>query len=81
MEDFSLHFCHMEGGCKPSPVSCSPVQNFRLNGILESALNVAEDEQWKRIRVVLSPAFTSGKLKEVKHRLLVSIAGEELSCF
>ncbi|OWK57867.1 Cytochrome P450 3A40 [Lonchura striata] len=42
-------------------------RNFRLNGILESALNVAEDEQWKRISVVLSPAFTSGKLKEMFH--------------
>ncbi|NXS60233.1 CP3AT protein, partial [Brachypteracias leptosomus] len=40
-------------------------RNFGLNGILESALNVAEDEQWKRIRTVLSPTFTSGKLKEM----------------
>ncbi|XP_008933839.1 PREDICTED: cytochrome P450 3A9-like [Merops nubicus] len=40
-------------------------RNFRLNGLLESALNVAEDEQWKRIRTVLSPTFTSGKLKEM----------------
>ncbi|XP_014725997.1 PREDICTED: cytochrome P450 3A29-like [Sturnus vulgaris] len=40
-------------------------RNFRLNGILSSALNVAEDEQWRRIRTVLSPAFTSGKLKEM----------------
>ncbi|KFQ31702.1 Cytochrome P450 3A29, partial [Mesitornis unicolor] len=40
-------------------------RNFRLNGLLESALNVAEDEKWKRIRTVLSPTFTSGKLKEM----------------
>nr|XP_009934832.1 PREDICTED: cytochrome P450 3A29-like [Opisthocomus hoazin] len=40
-------------------------QNFGLNGILESAVFVAEDEKWKRIRTVLSPAFTSGKLKEM----------------
>ncbi|NXX22534.1 CP3AO protein, partial [Podargus strigoides] len=36
-----------------------------LNGILDSALNMAEDEKWKRIRTVLSPTFTSGKLKEM----------------
>nr|XP_013811097.1 PREDICTED: cytochrome P450 3A8-like isoform X2 [Apteryx mantelli mantelli]XP_013811098.1 PREDICTED: cytochrome P450 3A8-like isoform X3 [Apteryx mantelli mantelli] len=40
-------------------------RNFGLNGSLESALNLAEDEQWKRIRSVLSPTFTSGKLKEM----------------
>ncbi|NXP12998.1 CP3AO protein, partial [Thinocorus orbignyianus] len=40
-------------------------RNFGLNGILESALNVAEDEQWKRIYTVLSPTFTSGRLKEM----------------
>ncbi|XP_005229040.2 cytochrome P450 3A29-like [Falco peregrinus] len=40
-------------------------RNFGLNGILESALFNAEDETWKRIRTVLSPTFTSGKLKEM----------------
>uniref|UniRef100_A0A8V5H7F1 Uncharacterized protein n=1 Tax=Melopsittacus undulatus TaxID=13146 RepID=A0A8V5H7F1_MELUD len=39
--------------------------NFGLNGILGSAISMAEDEKWKRIRTVLSPALTSGKLKEV----------------
>uniref|UniRef100_A0A8C8SC68 Cytochrome P450 3A n=1 Tax=Pelusios castaneus TaxID=367368 RepID=A0A8C8SC68_9SAUR len=34
-------------------------------GVLESAISLAEDEQWKRIRTVLSPTFTSGKLKEM----------------
>ncbi|NWW30698.1 CP3AT protein, partial [Panurus biarmicus] len=51
-------------------------RNFRLNGILESALNVAEDEQWKRIRTVLSPTFTSGKLKEMFH--IINHYGEKL---
>ncbi|XP_053317321.1 cytochrome P450 3A9-like [Spea bombifrons] len=40
-------------------------RNFGLNGPMESALTIAEDEQWKRIRTVLSPTFTSGRLKEM----------------
>ncbi|KFO91421.1 Cytochrome P450 3A29, partial [Buceros rhinoceros silvestris] len=51
-------------------------KNFRLNGILKSALDVTEDEQWKRIRTLLSPTFTSGKLKEMFH--IINHYGEKL---
>ncbi|XP_043969078.1 cytochrome P450 3A56-like [Gambusia affinis] len=40
-------------------------RNLHLNGALYDALFNAEDDQWKRIRSVLSPSFTSGKLKEM----------------
>uniref|UniRef100_A0A8C8SEU2 unspecific monooxygenase n=1 Tax=Pelusios castaneus TaxID=367368 RepID=A0A8C8SEU2_9SAUR len=40
-------------------------RNLGLVGELECAVSLAEDEQWKRIRTVLSPTFTSGKLKEM----------------
>ncbi|XP_067396081.1 cytochrome P450 3A9-like [Emydura macquarii macquarii] len=40
-------------------------RNLGLVGVLESAVSLAEDEQWKRIRTVLSPTFTSGRLKEM----------------
>ncbi|XP_069503686.1 cytochrome P450 3A29-like [Ambystoma mexicanum] len=40
-------------------------RDFGLNGPVDSALSVARDDQWKRIRAVLSPTFTSGRLKEM----------------
>ncbi|XP_056662441.1 cytochrome P450 3A4-like [Monodelphis domestica] len=40
-------------------------RSFGPVGSLESAITVAKDDQWKRIRTVLSPTFTSGKLKEM----------------
>nr|XP_004417575.2 PREDICTED: cytochrome P450 3A12-like [Odobenus rosmarus divergens] len=32
---------------------------------MKSAISISEDEEWKRMRTLLSPAFTSGKLKEM----------------
>ncbi|KAL1005394.1 hypothetical protein UPYG_G00058530 [Umbra pygmaea] len=40
-------------------------RNFRLNGELYDAVNIAEDDTWRRIRSILSPSFTSGRLKEM----------------
>ncbi|XP_075827278.1 cytochrome P450 3A11-like [Microtus pennsylvanicus] len=40
-------------------------RNFGPVGIMSKALSSAKDEEWKRIRALLSPTFTSGKLKEM----------------
>ncbi|XP_069342593.1 cytochrome P450 3A4-like isoform X1 [Eulemur rufifrons] len=34
-------------------------------GFMKSAVSFSQDEEWKRIRALLSPTFTSGKLKEM----------------
>ncbi|XP_077763952.1 cytochrome P450 3A12-like isoform X4 [Canis aureus] len=41
------------------------MQSFGPVGFMKSAITVSEDEEWKRIRTLLSPTFTSGKLKEM----------------
>ncbi|XP_015732491.1 cytochrome P450 3A9-like [Coturnix japonica] len=40
-------------------------RHIDLAGELRNAVSLAEDDQWKRLRTVLSPTFTSGKLKEM----------------
>ncbi|XP_042370548.1 cytochrome P450 3A30-like, partial [Plectropomus leopardus] len=42
-----------------------PLQNLRLNGDLYDAVSVAEDGNWRRIRNILTPCFTSGRIKEM----------------
>uniref|UniRef100_A0AAQ5YBF7 Cytochrome P450, family 3, subfamily A, polypeptide 65 n=1 Tax=Amphiprion ocellaris TaxID=80972 RepID=A0AAQ5YBF7_AMPOC len=40
-------------------------RNFRMNGDLYDSMSLAEDDQWRRIRNILTPAFTSGRIKEM----------------
>nr|XP_021485481.1 cytochrome P450 3A2-like [Meriones unguiculatus] len=40
-------------------------RNFGPVGFMKKAVSISEDEEWKRIRALLSPTFTSGKLKEM----------------
>ncbi|XP_069889707.1 cytochrome P450 3A9-like [Dipodomys merriami] len=40
-------------------------RSFGPTGFMKNAVSISEDEDWKRIRTLLSPTFTSGKLKEM----------------
>uniref|UniRef100_A0A8C2MMC5 Cytochrome P450 3A n=1 Tax=Cricetulus griseus TaxID=10029 RepID=A0A8C2MMC5_CRIGR len=40
-------------------------RDFGPVGIMSKAVSISKDEEWKRIRALLSPTFTSGKLKEM----------------
>ncbi|XP_008049707.1 cytochrome P450 3A5 isoform X2 [Carlito syrichta] len=40
-------------------------RSFGPVGFMKSAISISENEEWKRIRSLLSPTFTSGKLKEM----------------
>uniref|UniRef100_A0A5F9DAP2 Cytochrome P450 3A n=1 Tax=Oryctolagus cuniculus TaxID=9986 RepID=A0A5F9DAP2_RABIT len=40
-------------------------RSFGPVGFMKKSVSISEDEDWKRIRTLLSPTFTSGKLKEM----------------
>ncbi|XP_037057665.1 cytochrome P450 3A31 [Peromyscus leucopus] len=40
-------------------------REFGPAGFMKKAVSMSKDEEWKRMRALLSPTFTSGKLKEM----------------
>uniref|UniRef100_UPI0037E8D2E6 cytochrome P450 3A40-like n=1 Tax=Semicossyphus pulcher TaxID=241346 RepID=UPI0037E8D2E6 len=54
-------------------------RDFGLNGPLRDAVSIVEDDEWKRIRSVLSPSFTSGRLKEM-YKIMMQHSSNLLKC-
>ncbi|XP_077588233.1 cytochrome P450, family 3, subfamily A, polypeptide 65 [Stigmatopora nigra] len=54
-------------------------RDFGINGPLKDAVSLVEDEDWKRIRSVLSPSFTSGRLKEM-YSIMLHHSNNLLKC-
>ncbi|XP_035513181.1 cytochrome P450 3A40-like [Morone saxatilis] len=54
-------------------------RDLGLNGPLRDAVSIAEDEQWKRIRGILSPSFTSGRLKEM-YTIMLHYSSNLIKC-
>ncbi|XP_057619735.1 cytochrome P450 3A25 [Chionomys nivalis] len=59
-------------------------RSFGPVGLMKKAISISEDEEWKRLRTLLSPTFTSGKLKqmfpiigEYGHTLVKNLRREE----
>ncbi|CAO2630630.1 Cytochrome P450 3A1 [Lemmus lemmus] len=50
---------------KNKPFFWGVSQDVGPAGMMSNAIAIAKDEEWKRIRAVLSPTFSSGKLKEM----------------
>ncbi|KAM7331602.1 hypothetical protein ACRRTK_008310 [Alexandromys fortis] len=55
-------------GPKPLPLFgniLSYRESFGPVGFMKKAISMSEDEEWKRLRTLLSPTFSSGKLKQM----------------
>uniref|UniRef100_A0A8C8W6Y6 unspecific monooxygenase n=1 Tax=Peromyscus maniculatus bairdii TaxID=230844 RepID=A0A8C8W6Y6_PERMB len=60
-------------GPKPLPFFGTMLNYKRLFGplgFMKKSITSSENEEWKRIRSLMTPAFSSGKLKEVSYEEL-----------